>query len=177
MAQHKEITMPMLEIALEMEEEGKVFYEEAITKTDNPLGRQVFGGLLGDELVHIERINAIYSSLEAGREFSDKWTSFRTDHKDLESLLHEVAKEHERVVKADTGDMEALNLGMDFERKSIDFYEDHLRKASDPKEISFIERMVSEEKGHYELLEDMKDYLQDPAAWRKTIEKISKGYK
>jgi rubrerythrin len=173
MSQHKELVMPMLRIALEMEERGKQLYEMAIVNTKNPLGKEIFGGLLGDELVHIDRIKAIYAAIEEGKEWSDKWTSFRTDRKDLNSIFRKLAKEHRDNIKAYTGDIDALDLGIDFEQKSVRFYEEHLKQAEDPREKLFIERMVAEEKKHYDILVDVKFYLTDPSAWFEEYEKIS----
>ncbi|MFH1830316.1 MAG: ferritin family protein [Pseudomonadota bacterium] len=173
MFEHKHKLMPMLKVALEMEQKGKNFYEKAIADTTNPLGREIFGGLLGDELVHIDRIKSIYSVIESGKEWSDEWTTFKSDEKDLNSLFCELVKEHRHSIKADTNDIEAIDIGIDFEQKSVSFYEDHFKQATDPNEKMFLEKMVGEEKGHYELLVDMKFYLTDPAAWFEESEKIS----
>lgn len=49
----------------------------------------------------------------------------------------------------------------------------HLNKATDPIEREFTEQMMIEEKGHYNLLVDMKYYLTDPDNWFAGQEKIS----
>ena len=62
-------------------------------------------------------------------------------------------------------DIEALEVGVDFELKSIDFYKEHLERSEDPEEREFLGRMIKEERSHYKLLDDMKLYLKDPDLW------------
>jgi len=59
----------------------------------------------------------------------------------------------------DTSDLEALDTGIDFEARSVEFYEKQLTKAINPPEQEFIRKMVTEERGHHAALTDMKFYL------------------
>ena len=48
------------------------------------------------------------------------------------------------------------------EQGAITFYEDQLSKASDPLEKEFAIVMISEERGHFGALEDLKMYSRKP---------------
>ncbi|MBW2648656.1 MAG: hypothetical protein JRC53_02390 [Deltaproteobacteria bacterium] len=76
-----------------------------------------------------------------------------------------MAKKHGSKIIADTSDLEALDTGIDFEMRSVEFYEEQLTKATNSLEQEFIKKMVTEERGHHAALTDMKFYLSDPAGW------------
>lgn len=59
-------SLQMLSRALEMEKEGKAFYEEAVSACQNELGREMFRMLMKDGLLHMDRIGNIYESLRGG---------------------------------------------------------------------------------------------------------------
>ncbi|MCD6570890.1 MAG: ferritin family protein [Deltaproteobacteria bacterium] len=158
-------TLKMLSEALTMEEKGKAFYQKALQSIQNKLGREIFGMLASDEDIHMMRINKIYVSLKSDNVFPDEWKSIKPDHKDLNILFEELAKGHGKEIKAETSDIQALDIGLDFELRSVKFYEEQLEKAEDPKEKEFIEQMILEEKSHHTALSDMKLYLADPSAW------------
>ncbi|MBW1743986.1 MAG: ferritin family protein [Deltaproteobacteria bacterium] len=158
-------TMHMLSTALGLEEKGKGFYSEAVSTCHNAVGKEIFRMLMKDEVVHMDRIRQIYKRLEAGESWSDDWKSIQPDHKELGILFREMASAHGREITSEAGDMEAIDVGIDFEMRAITFYQEHLEQATDPLEREFIEQLITEEKSHHEALSDMKLYLSDPAAW------------
>lgn len=160
-----ERALRMLSIALEMENKGKAFYDKAIQNCGNALGREIFTTLMQDEVVHVDRIKAIYTTLEGGKAWNDAWTHFHADHGEIKPLFRELAVRHGANIKAETSDLEALDVGIDFERKAVEFYEQQLPLTTDAQEKRFVEKMIGEEKSHYAVLSDMKAYLTDPAAW------------
>lgn len=165
MAEENKRAMEMLAQALEIETRGMNFYKDAIAKCTNNLGREIFATLMGDENVHIERIKAIYDSLKSTNSWTDRWQKMENKHESVEKLFTDIANKTGTNIKADTSDINALDVGMGFEQKSVKFYEDHLLKATDPMERKFVEKMIGEERSHYKVLADMKLYLSDPSAW------------
>jgi len=158
-------SLEMLTTALEMEKEGKAFYEKAVSTCQNEFGREIFRMLMKEEFIHMDRILKIYDSLKAGEAWSEDWKSIKPDHKDLRLLFKELAAAHGTKITPTTSDLEALDVGVDFELRAISFYQEHLAKATDSLEREFLEEMVAEEKTHHATLSDMKLYLSDPAAW------------
>jgi len=165
MTEKDDRTMRMFSTALEMEEKGKAFYERAKTTCQTKLGREIFRTLMEDELVHIKRIKTIYQSLKGAQTWSDEWKSMKFQHEDLSKVFRAMARKHGKNIKAETSDLEALDIGIDFEIRSISFYEENLSKATDPHEKEFISLMIGEERTHHLTLADMKYYLTDPASW------------
>lgn len=160
-----ERSLHMLSTALEMERKGKAFYDEAIATCHNAVGREMFRMLMKDEVVHMDRILKIYEALKAGRAWSDEWKSLKPDHKDLRVLFKEMVSNHGTRITSKTSDLEALDVGIDFESRAISFYQEHLEKTTDSLEREFIEQIINEEKSHHAALSDMKLYLSEPAAW------------
>ena len=158
-------SLQMLSDALELEKKGEAFYKEAVSTCQNHLGREIFRMLMKDEGLHMDRIHTIYNSLKAGQPWSEEWKLMKPDHNDLGVLFREMASAHGTKITANTSDLEALNMGIDLEVRSIAFYKKNLTKSQDSIERDFIEQMIGEENSHHAVLSDMKLYLADPAGW------------
>jgi rubrerythrin len=151
--------------AQEMEEKGKAFYEKAWSTSENPLGKEIFRLLIDDEIVHLERIRKISDSLTKDQNWSEDWKNLQCPYQDLGPVFRELADQYRRAGLAGSNDLEALNLALDFERRSAEFYETQLAKAKDPLEKAFLSQMIVEEKGHSRTLQDTHYYLSDPEGW------------
>ncbi|MCG6537378.1 MAG: ferritin family protein [Syntrophales bacterium LBB04] len=164
MSTSQDPVMQLLAIALTMEEKGQAFYDKAAANCQNELGRKIFARLAADELVHVERIQAIHKRLSRGLGFGDEWRTL-TLKGDPGKVFRDMAANCDPHLSAAASDLEALDLGIDFEKQSIKFYQDALAQTSSEPEKNFLEALVREEKGHHASLSDMKTYLADPAAW------------
>lgn len=160
-----EKALEMLSTALDMEERGKIFYQEAADNCANDLGKQIFDMLRKDEIVHVQRIKKISDSIEAGKGWTDGWKEQEISHSDMKNLFGELAAKDAENLKADSSDIDALQVGVDLEQKAIKYYKDHLENATDSLEKEFLEKMVDEEYHHFKALADVKDLLTDPEAW------------
>jgi rubrerythrin len=165
MSVNNDRVLKMLNTAREMEMKGHAFYREAVTKTENQLGRDVFQMLMQDETVHLKRIDSIFAELAAGRDWSNEWKTFQPGRAELGELFGEMAVKYGKSIHASTKDLEALDVGIDFEAKSILFYQTQLPLAIEPLEKEFLELMVAEEKTHHRLLGDMKLFLSAPDSY------------
>ena len=158
-------SLQMLSEALQLEKKGEEFYKQAVATCQNDLGREIFRMLMKEEGLHMDRILKIYNSLKEGQTWSEDWKSMKSDHKDLRVLFREMASEHGTKITVNTIDLDALNVGIDLEWRSIAFYKKNLTKAQDSIERDFIEQMIREENSHHAVLSDMKLYLADPTGW------------
>jgi rubrerythrin len=174
MAQDSKAAMQMLLTALKMESTGKEFYGKAAAECRTPLGAEIFKTLREDEIVHAERISKIYEEIKGGKPFGEEWKTFKIEHKDVHQVFRELAYQHGPNVRASAGDIQALDVGIDLEQKSVTFYSAELKRSTDAFERAFLEELIGEERTHYTVLQDMKLYLEDPAAW--FSEKERSGY-
>ena len=155
----------MLCTAQEMEEKGRAFYEKAFSASENPLGKEIFRLLIDDEIVHLERIRKISDSLTQDQHWSQEWKNLQCLYQDLGEVFRELTSRYRQAGMAGSSDLEALNLALDFEQRSVAFYENQLAKAGDPLEKAFLSQMILEEKGHARTLRDTQYYLSDPEGW------------
>ena len=164
MTQVSDRTMVMLKTALELEEKGQKYYQQAAETAKDELGRQIWKLLAGYEAEHIKKIHEIYESLRSGKPWSEDLASM-AEAEDLGRLFYKIAEKQKEHIRADTSELEALGVGVDFESASVRFYQDHLIQAEDPLEKKFIEAIAAEERGHLNLLTDMRFYYTDPEGW------------
>ena len=170
MTEKAERALTMLNKALDMERKGIAFYENAVRTCSNQVGKEMFKMLRQEEHVHIDRIMKIYAHLEEKADWTSDWKTIKPDHGDLEEFFTELTKRHGTDIVAETSDIEALDVGLDFEQNAVAFYTEHLADAVETMEREFIEEMIAEERHHYKILGDMKLYLTDPAIWFREIE-------
>ena len=159
----------MLSTALEMEKKGKAFFDKAVSKCQAQQCKDIFKMLAKEEVVHMVRIKKIYDSLSSNQGWVD-WRDFEVEQ-DLGKLMKQLVQEHGKNIRAETSDIEALNIGIDLEEKSITYYSNHLDKSTDPLEKEFLQKLVEEERGHHLALIDMKFYLTDPSGWFREMER------
>lgn len=157
--------LQMLTVALEKEEKGRDFYKNATEKCGNALGKELFRCLMADEGIHMTRVKQIYDSLHGGQSWSEEWKSLKGINEDLGKLTKQRITDLGASVKAESDDLEALQIGIKMEQGSIDFYENELKKASHPLETEFIKCMITEERTHYRALEDLMLYFTNPESW------------
>lgn len=158
-------SMAMLATALEKEERGRDFYRDAVSKCTNQLGKDIFKTLMEEEGIHIKRVKLIYDSLHSGKAWSGEWKSLKGTNEKLHELFHQRMVKLGPKVKAESNDVEALDIGLGMEQGAIDFYEEEFKRATDALERDFISCMIGEERIHYETLSDMKFYFTNPESW------------
>ena len=171
MTHHNEAIMAMLAAALEKEQRGRDFYKQASESCVDRPGKDMFKTLMIDEGAHISRIKEISDELQGGKAWSDQWKKFKVENDDLEKLFKERMQKLGPRAKGETGDIEALSIGIEMELGAVKFYEDSLAKATDAMEKEFCELMLIEEKKHHAALQDLKLYLQDPESWYAELER------
>lgn len=172
MSQHTARALDMLSVALEMEIKGKSFYEKAIAESKDALGKNIFTMLRDDEVIHVDRIKAIYSELQGQEKWSENWKASNPDHDNLVTMFQEIAKKNGPKVQANAEDLKALMIGIEFEATAISFYQKHLQSAADPIEKEFIEKMIIEERDHHKALSDMHHYLNNPESYFEEMDRI-----
>ena len=153
-----------LEIAMELEEDGKEFYMDARGEATSTFARDMFTSLAKDEDVHLEKVKAVYQNLKEGK----KWPKLVTSIGDVvktKAVFPKDAKDLSITEKDISGSIKVLEIGIKMEEKSIEFYNDLAEKASDPFEERFFFALAHEERGHYLSLWDYREYLKDPAGW------------
>jgi rubrerythrin len=149
-----------LKTAIQMEIDGKKYYQKAGKTSSNDLGRKLFQSLALEEDIHRRKFVSIFQALQA----QDAWPEVDfTPHKgkELRSLFAEAAES----VAVTPGELEAVETAMGMENKTLDFYTQQAGQSSLEIEKKYYSLLAGEESAHHAVLYDYFEYLKDPAGW------------
>jgi rubrerythrin len=163
MAARECLILKDLQMAIQMEKDGKKFYEDAAQKAKSDGTKEIFTYLAKGEVYHIQRIEEIYGALQKNPSWTEAMCEFSPPQEDPKIFSAALAKGN--MGTGDADDLKALDIGLKMEQQSIDFYQRLAKQAQDPMERRFLLSLVNEERGHYYYLVDYRNYLVDPADW------------
>ena len=146
--------MNIFDFAMKMELDGKAYYEKMAAETTVVGVKSIFTSLAADEQKHYETIQAI----KAG-----------TDYKMTDSAVLEKAKNLFEEITADRDSVASLKKSLDgyqharkIEADSVKLYEDMAKKEDNPETVQLLLRIANEEKKHYNILDNLYDYILAP---------------
>ncbi len=139
----------MLEIAVQMEQEGRDFYLAAADTTPAADAAELFRMLADEEVAHEQTFRNMLEEAEG----SDSWSeSYEGEHtRYVEALLHAralpSAEEGQRLAAQSDSARDALEFALRFEKDSVLFYGamTEFAKGSDADTVA---QIATEEKGH-----------------------------
>ena len=141
-----------LELTLAVERHGYTFYTNASKKTKDGTGRQMFQRLAAEESEHLRRLQDVHRSLiEEFPWLKREPTRLPVSRKIAQEIFPQ--KELLRLqVKDETTEIEALNIAMDLERRSHDFFQMFANQLTDVNGKKAFLAFAKEEAGHLEEL-------------------------
>lgn len=152
-----------LQIALDTEKKGYMFYKTAAKSTSDPEGRQVFEHLAKDEIEHMGVFATLYRSLtndEPWMTYEEAVARFGETSPD-QIIFPDVPDE----VQEDFKDLEALREALQFEEKAVRFYTEQAAATDDERARSFYESLIEIEKGHVSIIQAEIDSLTNAGIW------------
>ena len=169
MENEQDKTLEALQIAIQMEIDGKEFYLKASQESGNELGRKLLESLAAEEDIHRQKFEEIYSAIRNKRAWPR--TDFQPDGgRRLRTIFARATEEIGVDVKAPATELDAVKTAMDMENKTYDFYKSQGENAAYDIERDFYETLAAEEREHHLVLLDYYEYLKDPASWFVTKE-------
>lgn len=146
--------MNIFDFAMKMELDGKAYYEKlAADATDGGL-KNIFSNLAADEQKHYEIIQSIKSG---------------TKLKMADSTVLEKAKNLFEQLMTDKSIAATLKKSLDgyqharkIEADSVKLYEDMAKKEDNPETVQLLCRIANEEKKHFNILDNLYDYILAP---------------
>lgn len=160
----QERILQAIDMAIEMELDGKERYLAASKGSTNGEGRRLLQSLAEEEDNHCQTFEGIYNSLSKGRDWPhiDLGTA---KARDIRNTLVNTCQALGVSVGGTSSELDAVKVAIDKEKKSYDFYENQASQAIYDTEKSFYEALAREEREHELTLLDYYDYLADPAGW------------
>jgi len=153
-----------LEIALNNEARERDFYLKHSQRTTNSMGKTMFATIASDEDEHYNRILNLHKRLIQ----EGKWPEtvpIQVKGTEVKKVIQKVVDSVDTSSKANTDDMDAVKVAIDFETKGEKFYSDLAKNVDNPMEKKFYQFLASIEREHRLSLQDTLEYFQDPAGW------------
>lgn len=147
----------VLKDAIEMEAQGKEFYERAAVRMENSRAREMFLSLAKQERMHAEILEDQLTRLARDK----AWIP-------LKQLMRDVSKskvsvfEDKDIKKMDippgAGELDVIKVGMEIEKKSIEYYRNAGAGVKGWNAKSVFNWLVAQEAGHLTVLQAEYDY-------------------
>ena len=164
MATEQDKTQEALQIAIQMEIDGKEYYLKASQESSNELGVKLLESLATEEDTHRQKFEEIYSAIRSKRSWPA--TDFQPDGgKRLRTIFARAIEEMGPNIKAVATELDAIQTAMDMEDKTHNFYKSQGGNATYDAERDFYETLAIEEREHRLILLDYYEYLNDPSEW------------
>lgn len=162
-------TLEGLQYAIQMEVDGKEYYQKASQESGNKLGKQLFQWLSAEEDKHRQRFEAIYNAIKNKEAWPEVAIQSQRGER-LGTLFSRALEAADANVKDVPAELHAIDKAMDIENKTHSFYKLQGEKAAYDAEKKFYGSLAAEERGHYLTLVDYREYLIDPAGWFRKAE-------
>lgn len=146
----------VFKIAIEIEENGRLFYETAGAETGDPELKGIFAGLAKEEVEHKKRFTALKDELPASTTEGTVWDP----ENEMDQYLKTMADMHifsssegvEELLAQVKDAKTALNTAIQFEKDSIVFFAEMQSLAENEESRNKIGQLVKEEQGHLKKL-------------------------
>ncbi len=150
--------MNALEVAMKMEKDSIQFYTEAAEKTRYPAGKKMFQTITEDEKRHLGMISQIINGLNITAKDVSPVKRVKTV---FESMKNEMMTK----VEASNDELEAFKIAMRMEQEGEAFYKKSLAAAKTGKEKALFERLIEEERQHYQIFSNTYFFLSNTGSW------------
>ncbi len=155
----------VFQIAIDIEENGKRFYEKAMDIVDNPDVKAVLGSLAKEEAEHLKRFTELKAQLPKTATEDTVWDP---EH-EMNQYLQMMADIHvfrsdldvEKKLSQAKNPEDILKLGIQFEKDSIVFFVTMQDSTEEKKGREIIGHLINEEKEHLRKLSLELERLKD----------------
>lgn len=146
-----------LATGIKTETDGMKMYQDAAKKAKNALGKALFESLVADERNHLTALK---------KRVGEAWKRpTGTPLERIRTVFQDVAKDIKERMAADPGDVEAIRIALDFERRGYHMYKDAALQVAEPEGRELLEWLAGEENQHFKILQDLLEYLEKNYSW------------
>jgi len=150
--------MNSIEIARKMETDAIDFYTEAANNTNYPAGKKMFEVIIVDEKRHLAIIDKLIAESDIHMEDTHPLNNIKTVFEEMKDQMMEK-------VAATDDELEAFKIAMQMEKEGIEFYRKLLAGTENEKEKALFEKLIREERAHYEIFANTYSFINDTGNW------------
>lgn len=158
----QDTALSVLREALDMELQGRQFFEDVAEKVKHPRTKSVFASLVKQELRHVEVIGEELRRLKEGGSWGSLEELQTSPPRHRKLSVFEEKRFKQLVFDPAAGELEALKLGIEIEQKSIEYYRNAGARSDDPKAKEVFNWLVGQEAGHLTILNAEHEYRSNP---------------
>ena|SRR3989338_8091292 len=149
----------VIEMGIEIEKNGRDFYNGVAQVSNNPQAVKIFRYLAGEEEKHIDRFKYILREVknyEPTEAYPDEYFAYLK----VLSEGHIFTKEKtgSKIAETIKTDSDAIEMGIGFEKDSILFYHEIKRVVLEDEE-KIIDKLIGEEQSHLIKLTELREQL------------------
>ena len=146
----------VFQIAMEIEENGRIFYEKAKEKVEDQSTKKIFTALALAEIEHKKRFASMKAQLPPPSGKDEVYDPYNEANAYLRMMaemhVFRTDEEVEEQLSWITGAIDAVNLAIQFEKDSIIFFLDMQDATTGNQERELIGQLVNEERQHLKKL-------------------------
>jgi rubrerythrin len=157
--------MNVFEFAMQMETDGKAYYEENAARVDDPGLKKILMELADDEQKHYNLFKALRDGADASYEATGE-TKILTS---VKNVFQTMKDKNQTFAFAD----EAKKIWAEaqlVEKKSEEFYREKAKEVGDDNQKNILNKIADEEHKHWVTLESVIQFLKRPEQWLEDAE-------
>jgi rubrerythrin len=156
-----EKTAQAMKTAIEMEKSGHRFFTEASNKVKHEVGRKLFARLAAEEIDHMRTFEKIFNEVSGGGDWKEVMKAVQPSKR--VPYFDEARKEFK--VEDMSVELDYLKKALDLERDAMQFFEKAIQDAESPEAKAIFQRILEEEKAHYDLIQSEIDSVSGNGFW------------
>jgi len=149
--------MKVFDFAMKMELDGKAYYENLATEATDAGLKNIFSNLASDEQKHYEIILALKSGTKPT--MADSAALERA-----KNLFEQLATDKSMAAGLRKS-LDGYQYARKIEADSVKFYEEMAIKEDDPETVQLLLRIANEEKKHFNILDNICDFVEAPQSY------------
>ncbi len=157
--------MNVFEFAMQMETDGKAYYEENAARVDDPGLKKILMELAEDEQKHYNLFKALRDGADASYENAGE-TKILASVKNVFQTMQDEKKSFAFAGEAKRIWAEAQHV----EKKSEEFYREKAKEVDDGNQKNILNKIADEEHKHWVTLESVIQFLKRPQQWLEDAE-------
>jgi len=151
-----------IKTAIQLEKDGKAFFDQAAEETSNELGKKMFRKLAGDEVRHLQTFKKMFQTITDPQ----TWKKLMASGSPEKRMPFFEQKGAQRTpAEKGAGELNALQQALEVERKAITFFKETAQETDEPEARRIFEAIAREEEGHYDLIQAQIDSVTHAGFW------------